>query len=89
MGREEVCSLIIPDSRISRIHARIYVSGETVFIVDLGSSHSIKLNNTKILASILQDGDIIEMGRVNIIFQLREPVGSSILTYCCKCPTIT
>jgi sigma-B regulation protein RsbU (phosphoserine phosphatase) len=62
IGRHPGSSLILPDHRISRTHARIFQKENTVWIEDQGSSHGLFLNGARIAAHPLRSGDLITFG---------------------------
>lgn len=70
IGRKEDCDLRIPLAEISRKHAIIMVSGETVTIRDLGSANGTYLNNKRIAEQELSPGDHIVIGPVVFTVQI-------------------
>ncbi|MEI8025652.1 MAG: GGDEF domain-containing protein [Pseudomonadota bacterium] len=71
IGRNPDVEVHIDDSSVSRRHAEIVLSGDTVTIADLGSSNGTVINDVKVDASVvLKDGDLIRLGKV--IFKFYE-----------------
>lgn len=71
MGRSESSDIVIPDSSVSEIHARIEVNLDGVYIVDLASTNGTSVNLNKIEQdepTLLADEDIVTVGRYS--FQL-------------------
>src|SRR6267142_478369 len=68
LGRALEADIRLNDSKVSRLHARIYVdldkdSGEGVFkIKDLGSTNGTLLNGQVVIESLLNNGDKILIG---------------------------
>jgi hypothetical protein len=65
IGRSAEASLVLSsDATISRLHARISLSGGQVLISDLGSSHGTRVNGTLIRGPTrLRTGDLVQVGQ--------------------------
>ncbi|MBN1230445.1 MAG: FHA domain-containing protein [Anaerolineales bacterium] len=62
IGREETCSIVVPDRQISRQHARVWFSKDGVFLEDLQSKNGTHLNGELITSPVqLLDGDAIQV----------------------------
>lgn len=72
IGRAKDNDIRIMDVAISRYHARVTISQEGFSISDLRSQNGTKVNGLAIsdLPHILQDGDIVSMGRYEFSFLL-------------------
>lgn len=72
IGRRSNCAIAIPDRCISRQHAVIgHELGKHFHITDIGSSNGTKVNHRQLNTlerRILQDGDFIEIGFVQVEF---------------------
>lgn len=70
IGRAKDNDIRIMDVAISRYHARITISREGFSISDLRSQNGTKVNEIAIsdLPHVLQDGDIVSMGRYEFSF---------------------
>src|SRR5512133_2169486 len=65
IGRDPTCSLVIPDRQVSRIHARLTVTPESILLEDLGSKDGTFSNGELIIDPvILKDGDEIQVAMV-------------------------
>jgi predicted component of type VI protein secretion system len=63
VGRSATCQLSLDDALISRRHAMIVVSGETVTVEDLASRNGVLVNGTRITAkTTIRPGDKIVVG---------------------------
>jgi len=63
IGRSAECQLALDDALVSRRHALLLVTADSVLIKDLGSRNGVVVNGTKIDASrVLLDGDKIVIG---------------------------
>lgn len=61
--------LVDPDQRVSREHAAIESRGKSWVIVDLDSTHGIKVNGQKVDGSLtLGDQDVITIGATDLTF---------------------
>ena len=62
IGRQADSDLIIRDSRASRTHARIVLTGDKYFVEDAGSRHGIFVNGERVEKHALKSEDRIEFG---------------------------
>lgn len=68
IGREQnECEVVIPDPRISRLHAEVLRSGGRVLLVDRNSSNGTWVGGKRVAHHELRDGDIINFGGRNAI----------------------
>jgi hypothetical protein len=73
IGRHASCELTIEDPLVSRRHARLVVSEQSVLVQDLDSENGVFLNERRITSpSPLRDGDRILVGTQEISFFLRS-----------------
>jgi len=73
IGREDDCSLKLIDKWISRQHSEIRVSGNHIWIRDLGSTNGTFVNNKKIEQSeLLKPEDIISIGTFKFCLKRKE-----------------
>lgn len=71
IGRADKCHVILDDSYVSQIHARISPRGESVVVEDLGSTNGTYLNRRRVSGpSELQRGDKVKIGRT--VMELRK-----------------
>lgn len=71
IGRHSECNLAIPDSRLSRKHAKIDRIGDFFVISDLGSSNGTLLNGKRLSEpATLSDGDRLSLGGLELSVQL-------------------
>jgi len=78
IGRSDDCEAIIPDFRVSRLHAKIVQEGEQFFIVDADSRHGTFVNGKRAQRALLKNGDEITLGApgLKLTFLENEPVSS-------------
>jgi pSer/pThr/pTyr-binding forkhead associated (FHA) protein len=69
IGRAPSATLVIPDARVSRLHARIDLTDGALSIRDLDSRNGTLVNARPLDgAAGLRDGDEIDVGTTRIIF---------------------
>jgi hypothetical protein len=63
IGRGGECDLVLPERQVSREHIRIYRSGETYYMEDLGSKNGTWVNGKQVSNDTvpLHDGDEIQI----------------------------
>lgn len=62
IGREPECDIVIPDRQVSRMHTKVFLKREGVFIEDLGSKNGTHINGIEVISPVLlKDGDIIQI----------------------------
>lgn len=78
IGRSDDCEAIIPDFRVSRLHAKIVREGGQFFIVDADSRHGTFVNGARSQRALLKNGDEITLGApgLKLTFLENEPVSS-------------
>ena len=63
VGRTPQCQVTIPDSTVSRMHARLYADGQGVYLEDLGSANGTFLDGERVMGFVrLTDGQIVRPG---------------------------
>jgi len=73
IGRENEQAVFLPDSEVSRHHAKITGQGNQYIIEDLGSTNGTRLNDKQISEpQALRDGDLIGVGQNLLVFQLQS-----------------
>ncbi|HVW25983.1 MAG TPA: FHA domain-containing protein [Polyangiaceae bacterium] len=69
IGRGEDCDLPVNDTSVSRIHAEIHViEGGKYEVFDRDSSNGVRVNGVELKRAILDAGDVIELGDVQLRF---------------------
>jgi len=56
LGRADDCDLLLDDSAVSRMHARVTVEGGRVFLADLGSGNGTWFQGLKVREMEIEDG---------------------------------
>lgn len=70
IGRGAGCSIRIRSRYLSRHHALLSFEGGRWFVTDLRSTNGVSVNGRKVRASLLNDGDMIEIGKHQLVFTL-------------------
>lgn len=73
LGRGADADVRLSDTGVSRIHAEVQLEGDTVTVVDRGSTNGTTVNGRRISTAVLHDGDVVELGGSRLVF--REPDG--------------
>ena len=74
VGRSPEAGLSLPDSEISRRHARFETDAGTVFVRDLGSRNGTFLNGRRLNEAIeVRVGDAIDLGTTRLIVEEIAP----------------
>jgi hypothetical protein len=68
LGRSDLCQICLEEAAISRRHARLFWTYAGYMIEDLGSSNGTFVGGQPAQHTLLQDGDIIEVGLVQLRF---------------------
>ena len=76
IGKVSSAHLRLEDESISRMHAIVERQGETVSLIDLGSTRGTFVNGQRINKATLQSGDVITLGdlRIEVSMQAAVPV---------------
>jgi hypothetical protein len=79
IGRGTECELVVDDSLVSRMHARIEVNAEGVWLEDLYSTNGVYLNGERILQPrLIHEGDCVFVGGQELTFvELRTDPASA------------
>ena len=63
IGRSPDCQLVLQDPRVSRVHAKLVLTGEEATLEDLGSVNGVLVNGERLLARrVLALGDRVAIG---------------------------
>ncbi len=69
VGRAAGCGVVVDDTFVSQLHARIYEQGGSYFVEDLGSTNGTFLNGAKVVGTMtLRAGDRLAVG--NTVMEL-------------------
>ena len=68
IGRKPTCDIHINDQGVSKEHAVILTVGNDQILEDMGSTNGTHVNGHGVKRQILQNGDVIEVGRYRLKF---------------------
>jgi hypothetical protein len=72
IGRSTDADIVIAANEVSRHHAQIAPDRDGWTLTDLGSTNGVRLNGHPVgVPTRLQAGDVIELGAVELIFEVR------------------
>lgn len=74
VGRSSKCDICLPDRTISNKHMRIKVIREDYFLEDLNSTNGTYVNHQITERYLLENGDVIGLGKYHMIFQTNEGI---------------
>ena len=77
IGRLAENDVVIPDASVSKRHARLRLIDNAWQIEDLGSSNGVQVNQTPVSTSRLRDGDVIVLGRCELVFSRNQRSSNS------------
>jgi len=69
LGRVETNDATINDASVSSHHCEVIVSGDSVRLKDLGSTNGTFVNRVPITETVLQSGQSIQLGSVELLFE--------------------
>lgn len=62
LGRDESCSVVVNDAKVSRVHCTLHREPDRLWIEDHGSLNGISVNGTRARQADLTRGDTVRMG---------------------------
>jgi len=69
VGRSSGADLRIEDDRVSRLHARVEMRDDGVYVEDLGSRNGTELNGERVESAKLRVDDEVTVGPATLIFR--------------------
>ena len=69
VGRSTGADLRIEDDRVSRLHARVEMRDDGVYVEDLGSRNGTELNGERVESAKLRVDDEVTVGSATLIFR--------------------
>ncbi len=74
IGREADNTIQLNDDRVSRFHAKVQDDGGRVILTDLDSTNGTRVNGHPVQIRVLQEGDLVTIGRCVLVFGERPHV---------------
>ncbi len=72
IGRRDNNDIVIPNLTVSGYHAKIDVMGDGYLLTDLKSKNKTYVNGKEVSAALLQDDDVIGIGKHTVVFNLES-----------------
>ena len=72
IGRSSECEVALQDNLLSRRHCRLLPAAEGWVLSDLGSRNGTCVRGHKVSRHVLRDGDVFQIGRINVIYRVAE-----------------
>ncbi len=72
IGRDDSNDIVLQDENVSRFHAEVRVDGDTVALVDKGSTNGSRVNDEEVTTQVLESGDLIQIGSFILKFLRSE-----------------
>ncbi|CAN5417202.1 hypothetical protein BH09PLA1_BH09PLA1_15180 [soil metagenome] len=69
IGRSLECGIQVRDALLSRQHCRLEPIGSTWVLTDLGSRNGTFIDHERVMQHVLDDGDVLRIGRVRLCFR--------------------
>jgi pSer/pThr/pTyr-binding forkhead associated (FHA) protein len=73
LGRGTTSDIVLPDSKVSRAHARLECSAAGCTLIDLGSANGTSINGERVERALLAPGDVIGLGDSMFRFEVEVP----------------
>ena len=71
IGRGQKCQVVLDDSYVSQMHARVFSRGDSYMVEDLGSTNGTYLNRRKVTSPTeLRRGDQVKIGKT--VLEMRK-----------------
>ena len=71
IGRADKCHIVLDDTYVSQVHARIFAKGDSYYLEDLGSTNGTYLNRKRVGGPTeLQRGDRVKIGKT--VLEMRK-----------------
>jgi DNA-binding NtrC family response regulator len=72
IGSGAAADLTLEERSVSRLHAKVTVEEGRHVLRDLGSTNGTRLNGAEVREAILNEGDVVEIGRIKLRFGAEE-----------------
>jgi len=72
MGRASRSDFIVDRALVSRIHCRLSATRDQLEVVDLASTNGTYVNDQRVKAAMLAEGDRLRVGRVELRVMLEK-----------------
>jgi pSer/pThr/pTyr-binding forkhead associated (FHA) protein len=74
LGRDsEQCQFVVLDGKVSQQHCKLSVSGDNLWVEDLGSTNGTFVNGERVTSALVAPGDVIRLGDCRIEVRPSRP----------------
>jgi pSer/pThr/pTyr-binding forkhead associated (FHA) protein len=74
LGRDsEQCQFVVLDGKVSQQHCKLSVSGDKLWVEDLGSTNGTFVNEERVESAMVAPGDEIRLGNCRIEVRASRP----------------
>ncbi len=80
LGRSAECDILLASTAASKRHAELRIHGDSVTLVDLGSTNGSRVNGEMVRERVLASGDSIELADVTLQIEVPRPAPRGVLT---------
>ena len=71
VGRADKCHVVLDDSDVSQVHARLFARGDRYMVEDLGSTNGTYLNRRRVTSPVeIKRGDRVKIGKT--VLEMRK-----------------
>lgn len=77
IGRSDINDLVLINKTVSKQHAMLDYQNNNLIIKDCNSTNGVKINGLKVVAHVISNGEIAQIGRYKLRFVLGVREGSS------------
>ena len=78
VGRAPENDICIPNYLISKFHAKLLISNQSVTVVDLDSVNKTRVNGQVVTQAAVRYGDELQFARVTCRLELEDPEGTEL-----------
>lgn len=70
LGKDPTATVVLRDSGVSRLHAKILRAGDGIYnLIDLDSTNGVTVNGVRVEVTVLREGDRVQIGpEVQLVF---------------------
>ena len=69
IGRSWAADIVLEDQAVSRRHAIVFATNDSVRILDDRSANGTRVNGAQVTGAQLADGDVVQVGRAVLIYR--------------------
>lgn len=81
VGRDQDCDVVLPHHSVSRLHARLIVSPDTLVVEDVGSKNGTRLDDARVTTALpATDGQRLTFGSIETTVHIAHASDGSTIT---------